>query len=138
VDVAGLNGFSRRFFEFLQERGPDLASLAEVDHSHAWAPGTLTLRVAENLSLSTLNDELTVFFESMHVHLDDFERALELLSEIQNETTLCAEWLCGDELLSSSLTHREPLARPFQLTKPTRVRLRSFHGTFDEVRELEP
>lgn len=139
MDIAALNPYSRRFFEFLQEHEPVLAAAAEVDHSHHWEPGALKVLIAEHLTVSTHEAEITLFFDLMHVHLDDFADALALLREIQNEETLCAEWRCGDEALSWSLVSRkEPLVRPFQLTKPTQVRLRSFRGTFDELRDLDP
>lgn len=136
MDVAALNTYGFKLHEFLHEHHPRLAALCEVDHSHSWEPGALRLVLAENLSLSTHGDELTVFFGPMHVHLEDFVTAVELIESIENEDVLAVEWFEETKSLCSALhTRAEPLVAPVFLNgTPTLIRLTSYRGTFDAER----
>lgn len=138
LDAIALNPYSRGFYEFLREHHPRYAALSAVDHSHHWNPGALKLIISDNLSVSTHEQELTIFFGPAHVHGDDFADALATLAQIENEELVAVEWREEDKILGGSLTHPDELAIPGPMLifgTPTQIRILSFRGTYDAVRE---
>jgi hypothetical protein len=144
IPLEALDEFSRQFLEWLCQRRPELAEVAEVDENWTSALKPLVIRLhppqadLPQLEISSENDEVSLFYDRWHAHFaffadqpdeKGFQEALDCLDEILQERVAIAISMVGDEWRGSGTwPPGESLPEP-----PTggRVYIRSWRGTFN-------
>jgi hypothetical protein len=143
--------FSHETAQIVFRDFPDWRAFSREERNH---DGTLYLVVevpppAEantllGLVVSTDNDEVTVAFDYYHSHFDEWSSnddwahqyaALPFVQGLLSETIAVTSWWRGNEWRGSSQQLAGTDAEPDHITDFSRIRVRSWKGTFNDDRD---
>jgi hypothetical protein len=145
-----LDKFSRDFAEHFFRHFPELRDFARVAGPPGSAEGCLVVEITPppaaqmnaTLCISCDGDEVTVHVEHYHCHFywpseSDISTFIDddpivLTRAILDETAIVASWWNNTEWVGSQvLRASDPLTKPDHFTAATRLRVRSWNGTFN-------
>lgn len=146
-----LDKFSQDFAEYFFRFFPELRNFARVEGPPESAEGCLVVELTPpaaskmdySLCIETDTDEVTVFLEHYHRHFywppEESDPAeidgdpVGLTRAILDEAAVVASWWNDAEWVGSAiLRSNDPLKKPDYFAPASRVRVRSWNGTFSK------
>ena len=151
MDDSRLDEFSQRFAAALFGAFPKWRQYAALDNSggnacamHVAVPPRADAPGEASLWISTEDEEITVGFDSYHVHFnrygDDeeaksFEEAIAFARDVVHERVVVFSWWFGDQWRGSTTATPDSVpSTPEWAKSANQLRIRSWRGSYDSDR----